>query len=254
MNSASEQTTASNERARSPFGFLRKNAEPAVAAPTPAPAGDQPSARPAESPFGFLRKNAALAVAAPVGDQPVVKPAVSPFAFLSKSSQLKQAQQVEEVVGRLVSFRTVNDWAVGTVYTKNNEQVSVTGGALIGLTEGIEYSFSGSWKSHPKHGDAFQVGDVQVHLTLDIDSMTKYIVAVFKGIGQARATQFLDAARKRGGDEELERIRQVLVRRHPNWTCLPSASGRSMLGRPTKTMILRAARRSTVTWPHALGT
>ena len=113
-------------------------------------------------------------------------------ASVSTASTVPTEVELTEVEGTLSSVRNFNDWAVGLVWTEDREEVRVTGEVIAGLTEGLEYRFSGVTKSHPKHGDSVEVVSYEPVITLDPKAMERYMVKAFKGIGPAKAAKFID--------------------------------------------------------------
>jgi len=127
----------------------------------------------------------------------------------SIASAAPPSVELTEVEGTLSSVRNFNDWAVGLVWTEDREEVRVTGEVVAGLTEGLEYRFSGVTKSHPKHGDSVEVVSYEPVITLDPKAMERYMVKAFKGIGPAKAAKFIgkvqDLALEAAWDKAEER-------------------------------------------------
>ena len=117
----------------------------------------------------------------------------------------------EEITGTLSSFKEFNGWAVGTLWTQERKEYRVTGESLAGLTEGLEYTFKGRHTDHAQYGPGFDVVSARPAISPNDKSIEHYMVRSFKGIGDAKAAKYIKSVRAEGGDEAVERLRQMLL-------------------------------------------
>lgn len=96
-----------------------------------------------------------------------------------------------EFTGVLNSVRVYNDWAIGSLWTEDREEVRLTGSALSGLTEGLEYKFSGQMRTSARHGEALDVTSYEPVISVDAQALQKYMVKSFKGVGPVKAEKFI---------------------------------------------------------------
>lgn len=105
-------------------------------------------------------------------------------------SELAQETVLEEVSGVLNSVRVFNDWAIGSLWTQDREEVRLTGSALSGLTEGLEYTFRGVTKAS-KYGEALEVSAYEPVISVDPKALERYMVKSFKGVGPVKAQKYI---------------------------------------------------------------
>lgn len=117
----------------------------------------------------------------------------------------------QEIVGRLDNLRTINDWAVGTIWHPERRQLKITGTGLGELVEGLEYLFVGYPKTHPQHGEHLEVVAATPHISPKPMAITLYISNCFTGIGLAKADKYVKSVLAAGGQEALEALRQQLI-------------------------------------------
>lgn len=132
-------------------------------------------------------------------------------AGLSGEVQPSEGPQTEEIIGRLDELRTINDWAVGTIWNEERKQVKITGTGLADLAPGLEYAFVGYVKTHPQHGDSFEVVAATPHISPNPMAIMHFIAANYKGIGLAKADKFVKAIRSGQGEQGLEDLRHRLI-------------------------------------------
>lgn len=113
----------------------------------------------------------------------------------------------EEVTGVLGTVRVFNDWAVGTLWTSEREEVRLTGGILSGLTEGLEYRFVGGMKSS-RHGDAIEVTAYEPVISVDVQAIERYFVKSFKGVGPVKAGKYIQDLIEKDKADLIERAEQ----------------------------------------------
>ena len=119
--------------------------------------------------------------------------------------------ETEEVVGRLDNLRTINEWAVGSIWNEERRQMKITGTGLADLTEGLEYVFVGFKKQHPQHGESLEVVAATPHISPNPMAITRFIASNFKGIGLAKADRFVKTMLEERGEEGLEALREKLI-------------------------------------------
>ena len=135
-----------------------------------------------------------------------------PEEFANASFRQPAAVAQEEIVGRLVTIKEFNGWAIGTLYNvETREEFRVKGEALIGLKEGLEYRLSGVHTTHAQHGEGFDVTSVEPVISLNDDAISTYLQRSFDGIGPAKADKYLNLLRSEGGDEAIEALRNTLL-------------------------------------------
>lgn len=100
--------------------------------------------------------------------------------------------QSEEVVGVLNSVRVFNDWAIGSLWTQDRDEVRLTGSSLSGLTEGLEYRFTGVMKDS-RYGPALDVSAYEPVISVDAKALERYMVKSFKGVGPVKAEKFIQS-------------------------------------------------------------
>lgn len=127
--------------------------------------------------------------------------------------------QLESFVGVLERVRVINsEWAIGTAYSDERKAVTLVGSGLKDLVEGNEYTFSGTTKNHPKFGLQFDVVSGMPYVRPDRNSIVKYIVKNFKGVGPTTAEKFITSRLESAQDKgvALEEVRQQLL--NAPWT------------------------------------
>lgn len=101
------------------------------------------------------------------------------------------AAPLVEYSGVLNSVRVFGDWAIGTLWTADREEIRLTGAVLSGLVEGLEYRFSGRIKDSAKHGQALDVAAYEPVISVDVEALERYMVKTFNGVGPAKAAKFI---------------------------------------------------------------
>ena len=111
--------------------------------------------------------------------------------FSSERSSAPSSAPVEtqKVSGVLNQLRVYNDWAVANLWAEG-EDIRLTGSLLTGLTEGLEYTFTGAMKSS-RHGDALDVTAYEPMISVDALALERYMVKTFDGIGSIKAGKFI---------------------------------------------------------------
>ena len=162
-----------------------------VPAPTPAPSPPSPPAPAADAPKMSVRDRLrALSLAAP--QEASGEFGESDFDHRDDQDAGPAGDAApESISGTLVNIRIFGDWGTATVWTDDRNERRVTGQALIELTEGLEYTFHGKTKNHPKYGEGLEVSAYEPIISVDVAAMQQYMVKNFKGIGPARASKFL---------------------------------------------------------------
>ncbi len=127
------------------------------------------------------------------------------------AGRAEDAVTTEEIAGRLDSLRTINDWAVGTIWTEDRKQLKITGTGLADLSEGFEYLFVGFNKPNTQYGDSFEVVAATPHISSNPMAITHFIAGSYKGIGLAKADKYVKAILELHGDVGLEDLRQRLI-------------------------------------------
>lgn len=126
-------------------------------------------------------------------------------------TQRAPEQPTEEVVGMLVMVKEFNEWALGTLRTADRQELRVTGESLIGLKEGLEYTFTGRTTEHAKYGEGFEVLSAAPAISANDPAIERYLVKSFDGIGPAKAHKYVQAIRREGGDEAVDKLRATLL-------------------------------------------
>jgi exodeoxyribonuclease V alpha subunit len=134
-----------------------------------------------------------------------------PRGFHPRNQPRPSTVAVEEFSGTLASVKVFNDWALGNVWTAERKSRRVTGAALIGLTEGLEYVFRGSPRVHPTHGESLEIVVASPTITNDDAAIGRYLVKSFDGIGKAKAAKYLKRVREEGGPAAIDELRQRLL-------------------------------------------
>ncbi len=129
----------------------------------------------------------------------------------SAEASAYEGLDTQEIVGRLDNLRTINDWAVGTIWHPERRQVKITGTGLGELVEGLEYLFVGYPKVHPQHGEHLEVVAVTPHISAKPMAVAHYISNCFTGIGIAKADKYVKEVVAAGGPEALESLRKQLI-------------------------------------------
>lgn len=101
-----------------------------------------------------------------------------------------------------------NGWSVLTVNPKGSvdgleefDRFSVVG-SLAAVRTGDEYTFQGTWKSHPQYGKQFQFEKAEVVLPKEKQGAIAYLATLADGVGVAKAKRIVEVL----GDDALERI------------------------------------------------
>ena len=108
-------------------------------------------------------------------------------------------------------MKEFNGWAVGRIWTSDRAEVRVTGESLVGLKEGLEYSFKGKSTHHAEHGEGFDVESSTPVISDNDDAIERYLVKSFSGIGEAKAAKFVKELREKDGVAGIENLRNVLL-------------------------------------------
>ena len=109
--------------------------------------------------------------------------------FSSDKSPAPATAETQKISGVLNQLRVYNDWAVANLWT-DGEEVRLTGSLLVDLTEGLEYTFTGTMKPS-RHGDALEVTAYEPMISVDAIALERYLVKTFDGIGSIKAGKFI---------------------------------------------------------------
>lgn len=148
----------------------------------------------------------------PADQRPV---AASPFPVDEPAAD----SSLSQVVGVLERLTRINEqWSIGNVFTEDRKEIKVVGNGLKDLAEGNEYTFFGKHITHPKFGDQFDVATAAPYLRPDRNSIVKYIIKHFKGVGPTTAEKYLNHRIATSSDAgvALEEVRQQLI--NAPWT------------------------------------
>ena len=109
--------------------------------------------------------------------------------FSSDKSPAPATAETQKISGVLNQLRVYNDWAVANLWT-DGEEVRLTGSLLVDLTEGLEYTFTGTMKPS-RHGEALEVTAYEPMISVDAIALERYLVKTFDGIGSIKAGKFI---------------------------------------------------------------
>ena len=85
-----------------------------------------------------------------------------------------------------------NDFTIAAFINTENQQEFIATGDLFKPTEGLTYSMSGKWQDHAKYGKQFKLNSYCIQEPVDTISIIAYLEKHVKGIGPARAEQFVE--------------------------------------------------------------
>ena len=100
-----------------------------------------------------------------------------------------------DITGKLkkVIWRSLeNDFTIAVFINTENQQEFIATGDLFKPTEGLTYSISGKWQDHAKYGKQFKINSYCIQEPVDTISIVAYLEKHVKGIGPARAEQFVE--------------------------------------------------------------
>lgn len=124
-------------------------------------------------------------------------------------------EQTRIVEGVLVALRLYNEWGLATLRDEEGRDQRLTGAALVSLKEGLSYRVHGIERVHPQHGPSLEVVSTEPMLDVDEDSLRRYLVKHFQGVGNAKASRYLQSLKDSGRADALQRLRDVLL--HEPW-------------------------------------
>ena len=102
---------------------------------------------------------------------------------------------MSDIIGKLkkVIWRSLeNDFTIAAFINTENSQEFIATGDLFKPTEGLTYSMSGKWQDHAKYGKQFKINSYCIQEPVDTISIIAYLEKHVKGIGPARAEQFVE--------------------------------------------------------------
>lgn len=100
-------------------------------------------------------------------------------------AQAQRQQQLQEIQLRGVLERVryhQSNFLIGILADR-----TVVKGEMIAPQVGLEYAFTGSWKSDPKWGDQFAFSDYEAQYPTSVDAINDYLVETCKWMGPATA-------------------------------------------------------------------
>jgi len=114
--------------------------------------------------------------------------------------------QLAQITGVLTSVSIYNDWGRGYVRLEDQTYMTITGSALVGLTEGVSYRFDGRYLTHPKYGQQFECAAASIDIPLHEDAITRHLAKNFKGCGKVSARKMVKLF-----SGNLEELRDLIV-------------------------------------------
>ena len=97
-----------------------------------------------------------------------------------------------ELRGTLLSLRTYNNWALGTIEMDDGAEVLVVGQAIVGLTQGLRYLVRGKRRVHPTYGEQFEVFAALPDVQPQRSALVRYLTRQFHGCAEKSANRIVD--------------------------------------------------------------
>lgn len=102
------------------------------------------------------------------------------------------------------------EWGFAILVPEGGQEVKLTG-RVGDLKEWAEYSVTGQYKTHPLHGQSFEVLGAKPHVQLNTAALVKFIKNNYKGIGEVSAKKFVSSIEAAGGMTGLSELRNKLL-------------------------------------------